>query len=190
MVSSGEDSGREHAAEREERAERRRPSAEGERSEPKGFLRNPWILSGLLGIIAITIITPFVRHIPDAPPVIGQLPTFELVNQDLNYTRGRPGNYWCWWSIRGNIDLARMGFAVDLTTQEQRIVLIQEYLMRILGFLETIDEDCECVLADNAETRAPGYSNLDLDLVELLYRPEIYPGMSNTTATAALGNFK
>ena len=53
-----------------------------EPSEPKGLLRNPWFLSGLLGIIAITIITPFVRHIPEPPPVIGQLPAFELLDQD------------------------------------------------------------------------------------------------------------
>jgi len=42
--------------------------------------RNIWILAGLLGIVTLTVIRPFTRHVPEAPPVLFKLPKYELVD--------------------------------------------------------------------------------------------------------------
>jgi protein SCO1 len=48
-------------------------------------VRNPFVWGFLIGIISLTAIRPLLRHVPEPPPVIGQVPDFTLVDQD-----GRP----------------------------------------------------------------------------------------------------
>ena len=43
------------------------------------LLRNPWFWGVLAGLIFVPVIRPFMRHIPDAPPVLAELPDYELL---------------------------------------------------------------------------------------------------------------
>ena len=45
---------------------------------PVPWYRNPWIWGVLAGLIFVPAIRPFIRHIPDAPPVLATLPDYEL----------------------------------------------------------------------------------------------------------------
>ncbi len=38
--------------------------------------RNPWVVSALLGVFFVPAIRPFLRQVPEAPPVIAQLPDY------------------------------------------------------------------------------------------------------------------
>lgn len=41
--------------------------------------RNPWLWGVVAGLIFVPAIRPFMRHIPDAPPVLAALPDYELL---------------------------------------------------------------------------------------------------------------
>lgn len=49
------------------------------------FYRNPFVIAFLAGIVTLTLIRPLLRREPAPPPVLAQLPAFELRNQ-----RGEP----------------------------------------------------------------------------------------------------
>ena len=46
------------------------------------FMRYPWRISGLVGILIITGLRPCTRHIPEAPAVIAAMPAFSLTRHD------------------------------------------------------------------------------------------------------------
>jgi protein SCO1/2 len=45
-------------------------------------VRNPYVWGFLIGIVTLTAIRPLLRHIPEPPPVTGQVPEFSLVDSD------------------------------------------------------------------------------------------------------------
>jgi len=51
----------------------------------RAFLRNPYFLGFVIGIVTLTLIRPLLRRVPEPPPVLSQLPAFTLVGID-----GRP----------------------------------------------------------------------------------------------------
>ena len=48
----------------------------------RGVLRNPYVWGFVIGIATLTLIRPLLRHIPEPPPVLSQLPAFSLVGMD------------------------------------------------------------------------------------------------------------
>ena len=46
------------------------------------LLRNPYLWGFLIGIVTLTLIRPLLRHVPEPPPVLLQLPEFSLVGVD------------------------------------------------------------------------------------------------------------
>jgi protein SCO1 len=48
----------------------------------RSLVRNPYFWGFLIGIVTLTLIRPLLRHIPDPPPVLSQLPEFSLVGSD------------------------------------------------------------------------------------------------------------
>jgi protein SCO1/2 len=51
---------------------------------PRAVLRNPYFWGFVIGIVTLTLIRPLLRHIPEPPPVLSQLPAFTLVGEDGN----------------------------------------------------------------------------------------------------------
>ena len=47
-------------------------------SEKTPFYRNPFVIAFFAGIVTLTLIRPLLRHEPEPPPVLGQLPAFTL----------------------------------------------------------------------------------------------------------------
>jgi protein SCO1/2 len=45
-------------------------------------LRNPYVWGFVIGIVTLTAIRPLLRHVPEPPPVLFQLPAFTLEDQD------------------------------------------------------------------------------------------------------------
>jgi protein SCO1/2 len=48
----------------------------------RAALRNPYLWGFLLGIVTLTLIRPLLRHVPEPPPVLSQLPDYALVGID------------------------------------------------------------------------------------------------------------
>ena len=48
----------------------------------RALLRNPYVWGFLIGITTLTLIRPLLRHVPEPPPVLSQLPEFSLVGID------------------------------------------------------------------------------------------------------------
>ncbi len=117
-------------------------------------------------------------------------PAAELPKYEPNYDPGDPGSegtYWCWWSNVGEINRCRIVIATDLTSESERGRVFRTFLLGVLGFMGSRPERGEDSLLDRG--RDPGrheYSSLDRELVRLLYRHEIYPGMSLRTARSVL----
>jgi len=44
----------------------------------KPFWKNPWFLAGFYGILFLAVIRPFMRNVPDPPPVLGTVSAPEL----------------------------------------------------------------------------------------------------------------
>ena len=42
------------------------------------FMRYPWHVSAVVGVLIITGLRPYTRHVPEAPPIIAPMPAFEL----------------------------------------------------------------------------------------------------------------
>lgn len=48
----------------------------------KFFRKHIWLIMGLLAVITITAIRPFMRHIPEPPPVVFELPQYALIDHE------------------------------------------------------------------------------------------------------------
>lgn len=46
------------------------------------FMQYPWHFATVVGLVTITAMRPCTRHVPEPPPVVAPLPSFELVDQD------------------------------------------------------------------------------------------------------------
>ena len=68
----------------------------------KKLFHNLYFWGFVIGIIVITGIRPFLRHIPDPPPIIGKVPAFSLTNQN--------GNSFGSEDLKGNVYVANFIF--------------------------------------------------------------------------------
>ena len=59
------------------------------------------------GIVGVTAVRPFTRHVPDAPAVIAQLPNFELVDQNNEIFNNE--------SMRGQVNVVSFFFTSCVT---------------------------------------------------------------------------
>ena len=54
-------------------------------SRAASIVRNPFVWAFVLGIVTLTALRPLLRHVPEPPPVLGEVPPFELTDPE-----GRP----------------------------------------------------------------------------------------------------
>lgn len=45
------------------------------------WYQNPWVWGVIFGLLFIPLIRPFMRRVPEPPPVMGQLPDFRLIDE-------------------------------------------------------------------------------------------------------------
>ena len=51
-------------------------------ADKKPFWKNPWFLGAIYGMAFLTLIRPFMRSVPEPPPVLAQLSTLSLLQAD------------------------------------------------------------------------------------------------------------
>ena len=137
----------------------------------------------------IPLIAPLQVTLTDRDPNVEVYfsPATDLPKYEPNYESGSEGNYWCWWSSTGAINRCRIVIATDLLSGAKRRRALRTFLLGALGFMGSRPERGEDSLFDpTSELGGDAFSPLDQDLVRLLYRGEIYPGMSLRTARSVL----
>ena len=70
--------------------------------EKRPAWRNPYVWGFVIGIATLTALRPFLRHVPEPPPVLSQLPPFSL--------RGIDGKPFGSEDLRGQVYIANFFF--------------------------------------------------------------------------------
>ncbi len=95
------------------------------------------------------------------------------------------GFFWTWWDGGGSITRARILVSTTGITQTERDHIIREEVTQSLGLMND-SYSHEDSMFYQGWTSPTKYSALDESLIEMLYLPEITPGMSAADALAVL----
>lgn len=142
-------------------------------------------LSSVMGEINALLGTTQMR-LDDANPNVNIyfVPEAEFSRYEPNY---RPLNYgyaWTWWN-NDTIDRARILISTVEINQQERSHLIREELTQSLGLLRDSFRYSDSIFYQNW-TDTTQFSALDRQLIQMLYRPDILPGMSKTDVLSVL----
>ncbi len=95
------------------------------------------------------------------------------------------GFFWTWWDDARTITRARILISTTGITQTERDHIIREEVTQSLGLMNDSYDD-EASIFYQGWTQTTAYTALDADLIEMLYLPQVAPGMSANEAIAAL----
>lgn len=112
------------------------------------------------------------------------VPVADFPLYEPNYVPGNTGFVWIWWDARQQIVRARIMVASDIT-QEGRAHLIREELTQSLGLLKDSQRYPESIFYA-LPTLIHSYASIDRAVIEMLYRPELAPGMTPEQALRVL----
>lgn len=126
------------------------PASRAQGSPPKKpFWRNPYVIALFIGMVYVTVISRFMRHIPDPPPILGKLPEFTLVDQS-----GKPfGSQ----DLRGQVYVANLFFTkcpsvcpllMQRAAKLQELFKRDEFDIRLVSISIDPETDTPEVLAD------------------------------------------
>jgi hypothetical protein len=103
-------------------------------------------------------------------------PQSEFRRHEPNYVPPNPSFFWVYWTLSSEIHRGRILLDTGLPSQE-RAHLLREELAQALGLLNTSSRYPESIFNDHAGTTVSRFAPIDKRLIEMLYRPEITPGM-------------
>jgi hypothetical protein len=112
------------------------------------------------------------------------VPTSEFTSIEPNYVPGNLGFFWTFWNANA-INRARILIATDQVTQAERSHLIREELTQSLGLFNDSDRYPESIFYQQW-TSVQEYSDRDRKLIQMLYRPDIRPGMNEDAVRKVL----
>ncbi len=97
------------------------------------------------------------------------------------------GNWWTSYidSYKGNIDFSHIGIATDVSTQEQRNYMILLSMINTLGLRCSSDKYPDSLFYPKWND-VQSLSDMDLELVRMLYSPSLHAGMNEEEAREAL----
>jgi hypothetical protein len=136
-------------------------------------------LNALIGPIELSIVDS------DANADIYFAPESEFSSIAPEYIPVNMGFFWTWWDGAGAITETRILISTTGITQTERDHVIREELTQCLGLMNDsyAYEDSMFYLPWSTTTE---FAAIDEDLIEMLYLPEITPGMGGETALAIL----
>jgi hypothetical protein len=104
-----------------------------------------------------------------------------------NYVPGTSGQFWTWRDGAGSITEARVLVSTSEPVQEQRNHIIREELTQFLGLMQDSYTYPDSIFYQEW-SEVQEYSALDEKVIEILYLPQITPGMTIDEARAALSS--
>ena len=99
---------------------------------------------------------------------------YEPNYQPLNY-----GFFWGWWNDNHAMHQSKILISTDGVTQQERSHLIREELTQSLGLMEDSEQYSDSIFYQGW-TDTNHYAEIDKVVIEMLYRPEIHPGMTQS----------
>lgn len=116
------------------------------------------------------------------------VPESDFSKYEPNYAPGNLGFFWVWWNDSFEITRARIMISTDPNLKE-RPHLIREELTQILGLMNdswTYEES----IFYQGWSGTTEYAEIDKVIVDMLYRPEISPGMTGRQVEEILSSLK
>jgi hypothetical protein len=112
-------------------------------------------------------------------------PESEFASIAPEYVPVNMGFFWTWWDQDGGITRARLLVSTTDITQTERDHIIREEVTQSLGLMNDSYTYKDSVFYQGW-TSPTKYSALDESLIEMLYLPEVTPGMAAADALAVL----
>lgn len=112
-------------------------------------------------------------------------PTSEFADILPEYEPGNLGFFWVWWNGSDEIYRAVVLIATGNITHRERAHLIREELTQSLGLRRDSDRYEESIFY-RRWTNTTEYAPIDRTVIEMLYRPELQPGMTREEALETL----
>ncbi|MGD1851346.1 MAG: DUF2927 domain-containing protein, partial [Cyanophyceae cyanobacterium] len=112
-------------------------------------------------------------------------PHGQFANYEPSYVPGNLGFFYSWWN--GDMELVRSRILIssDRISQEERNHLIREELTQSLGLMNDAWTYQDSTFYQGW-TRTQNYSDIDRDLVRILYDPRVKPGQTPAQVRQAL----
>lgn len=107
------------------------------------------------------------------------VPESRFGEYEPNYVPVNYGFFWTWWNKYNTIYQAKILVSTEGITQKERSHLIREELTQSLGLMKDSNRD-ETSIFYQGWTDSTEYNELDKTVISMLYRPEIYPGMTRS----------
>jgi hypothetical protein len=107
------------------------------------------------------------------------VPESQFAQYEPNYQPVNMGFFWTWWNGNNAINRSKVLISTVGITQKERSHLIREELTQSLGLMgDSYHYQDSIFYQDWTDTEY--YSEIDKAVIEMLYRPEIRPGMTRT----------
>ena len=113
------------------------------------------------------------------------VPEHEFPSITDNYVAGNIGFFSTWWNGRGEMTRGRVLVSTTIREQSLRDHTIREEITQALGLAQDSYTYPESIFHQEIST-ATEFSAIDRGVIEMLYRPEVVPGMNRDQAFAAL----
>lgn len=155
------------------------PTAEDERTQEQ--------LTSELQTLAVGLSFSFVED--DANVELFIVPASEFNTYEPNYVPGNLGFFWVFWSGSSWIYRARILITTEGVTQQERSHLMREELTQSLGLMNDSNRYPESIFYQGW-TDVVQFTELDKVLIQMLYDPEVRPGMTEEQAIAVQENLE
>lgn len=107
------------------------------------------------------------------------VPESEFSQYESNYQPINYGFFWNWWNDNYVIDRSKVLISTVGVTQKERSHLIREELTQSLGLMQDSYLYSDSIFYQ-PWTDTNHYAEIDKAVIEMLYRPEIRPGMTKS----------
>jgi hypothetical protein len=118
-------------------------------------------------------------HSPNSNLEIYFVPESDFAKYEPNYQPVNYGFFWNWWNDKNAIHRSRVLISTVGVTQKERSHLVREELTQALGLMGDSEQYSDSIFYQGW-TETTHYAEIDKALIEMLYRPEIRPGMSKS----------
>lgn len=109
------------------------------------------------------------------------VPESEFAKYEPNYQPVNYGFFWNWWNDNYAIHRSKVLISTVGVTQQERSHLVREELTQALGLMGDSEQYSDSIFYQGW-TETTHYAEIDKALIEMLYRPEIRPGMTRSQA--------
>ncbi|MEM9770941.1 MAG: DUF2927 domain-containing protein [Cyanobacteria bacterium P01_D01_bin.73] len=112
-------------------------------------------------------------------------PHGDFINHEPSYVPGNLGFFYTWWNNDMQLVRSRILISSDRITQKERNHLIREELTQSMGLMNDAWTYQNSTFYQGW-TRTQNYSELDRDLIRILYDPRVKPGQTPSQVRQAL----